>query len=172
VIVRFVLLDRLIVLEPGRRAVARATFARHADVFADHFPGFPLVPGVLLTEAMAQTGGWLLAATSGFARWPVLTMVHNAKFRHLVRPDDEIRTEVNIRSTHDSDFEVAARALVGDRRVADARLAFHLLDLQLGGAEREQFERWLRTTFAGLGGPDLVPDLLPARRDQAAPGGC
>lgn len=153
---RFVLIDRLTALAPGDRAEAVATFARHAEVFDDHFPGFPLVPGVLLTEAMAQTGGWLLAVTSGFTRWPVLAMVGDAKFRRLVRPSDEVRTEVTVRSTRGADVEVVAKAMVGNQRVADARLIFHLLDLPLGDAEREQFGQWSRATFARLGGPELL----------------
>jgi 3-hydroxyacyl-[acyl-carrier-protein] dehydratase len=167
--VRFVLIDRLTDLVPGDRAEAVATFARHAEVFDDHFPGFPIVPGVLLTEAMAQTGGWLLAVTCGFARWPVLAMVGDAKFRRLVRPADEVRTEATIRSTRGADVEVAAKAMVGDRRVADARLIFHLLDLPLGDAEREQFGQWSRSTFAHLGGPDLIGSQPAAGRIGAQP---
>jgi 3-hydroxyacyl-[acyl-carrier-protein] dehydratase len=168
--VRFVLIDRLTLLAPGDRAEAVATFARHADVFDDHFPGFPLVPGVLLTEAMAQTGGWLLAVTSGFTRWPVLAMVGDAKFRRLVRPSDEVRTEVRIRSTRSDDVEVAAKAMVGDRRVADARLVFHLFDLPLGDAERGRFEQWSQATFATLGGPQLLKRGPSGDRAQALPG--
>ena len=85
---RFVLIDRILELEPGRRAVATVRFDAAHDVFADHFPGMPIVPGVLVTEAMGQTGGWLLAATHGFESWPLLVMISNAKFRRLVRPDE------------------------------------------------------------------------------------
>ena len=167
---RFVLIDRLTRLVPGDRAEAVATFARHADVFDDHFPGLPLVPGVLLTEAMAQTGGWLLAVTSGFTKWPVLAMVGDAKFRQLVRPSEEVRTEVRVRSTRGDDVELAARAMVGERRVANARLVFHLFDLPPGDAERRQFARWSQATFAELGGPRLLTNGLTGNRVDAPPG--
>ena len=55
---RFVLVDRFLSVEPGRAATALKTFRPEDPVFADHFPGFPVVPGVLLTEAMGQTAGW------------------------------------------------------------------------------------------------------------------
>jgi 3-hydroxyacyl-[acyl-carrier-protein] dehydratase len=168
--VRFVLIDRLTALAPGDRAQAVATFARHAEVFDDHFPGFPIVPGVLLTEAMAQTGGWLLAVTCGFARWPVLAMVGEAKFRRIVRPSDEVRTEVAVRSTRGVDVEVVAKAMVGAQRVADARLVFHLLDLPLGDTEREQFGQWSRATFARLGGPELLGRQPATDRIDMQPG--
>ena len=113
---RFVLVDRLVELEPGKRAVARKTFHPDDEVFADHFPGFPVVPGVLITEAMGQTAGWLLIATLGFARFPLLTLIDSAKFRRLVVPGDEIASDG--RGTGD-----AHRRLRGTRRGSCARRA-------------------------------------------------
>src|SRR5206468_7311420 len=118
---RFVLIDRLLELEPWKRAVATRTFSAEEEIFEDHFPGFPVVPGVLLTEAMGQTGGWLLSATLGFARWPLLTLVERATFRRFVRPGEELRLEAAVKTRREEDFEVRAEARVNGERVADAR---------------------------------------------------
>jgi 3-hydroxyacyl-[acyl-carrier-protein] dehydratase len=149
-IVRFVLIDRFLELEPGVRAVALKTFDPGEEVFRDHFPGLAIVPGVLLTEAMGQAGGWLLAATLGFSRWPLLAMIDRAKFRRLVRPGEEIRLEAVVRSSRDTDYEIAGEASVGGERVAQARLLFHAFDFPLPDDERAQFGAWARETFRRL----------------------
>ena len=152
---RFVLIDRILELEPGARAVATMRFDAAHELFADHFPGMPIVPGVLLTEAMGQTGGWLLAATLGFESWPLLVMISNAKFRRLVRPDETLTLAASLRPGADDTFEVDTTARVGDQRVADARLVFRTFAFALADAEREQFRNWARDTYARLDGPAL-----------------
>lgn len=153
---RFVLIDQLIELEPGTRAVARVTFPPHHEIFEDHFPGLPIVPGVLVVEAMGQAGGWLIAATLGFSRWPLLTMIDGAKFRRLVNPGDELRLEVALRSARERDFEVSAQAKVGSERVAGARLYFHAFEFSPSRPQEGNFEAWVHSTFRAIGGEDLL----------------
>lgn len=153
---RFLLIDRLVALEPGRRASARITFRADADIFADHFPGFPLVPGVLLTEAMSQTGGWLLVATSGFARWPLLSMIHEAKFLKQVLPGDDVDIEAELRGVQTRAAEISATASVRGQRVARARLLFHEIDTPREGPGAEDFRQWSEQVFCDLGGRDLL----------------
>jgi len=153
---RFVLIDRLLELEPGRRAAAVKTFLPGEEFFRDHFPGFPVVPGSLLLEAMGQTGGWLLAATLQFARWPLLNMVDNAKFRRFVRPGEEIRIDASIRSKKESSFELMSEASVAGERVAGARFLFHAFSPQLAAGDTDAFAVWTRRTFESLGGPALL----------------
>jgi 3-hydroxyacyl-[acyl-carrier-protein] dehydratase len=153
---RFVLIDRLLELEPGKRALATRTFAPEDDVFLDHFPGFPVVPGVLLTEAMGQTGGWLLSATLGFTRWPLLSLVERATFRRFVRPGEELTLEATLKGRHDDDFEVRAEARVGESRAADARLLFHAFTPDVSLEDSERFQAWGRETFRRLGGEALL----------------
>ena len=153
---RYVLIDRLLELEPGRRAAAVKTFLPEEEIFRDHFPGFPVVPGSLLLEAMGQTGGWLLAGTLEFARWPLLNMVDNAKFRRWVRPGEEIRIEAAIRSMKESDFELTAEASVAGERAASARFLFHAFTLALAQGGGTAFAAWTRRTFESLGGMELL----------------
>jgi 3-hydroxyacyl-[acyl-carrier-protein] dehydratase len=160
---RFVLIDRLIELTPGKQAVASVRFSRSLEIVADHFPGRPIVPGVLLTEAMGQTGGWLIAATLEFAHWPLLIMIEHAKFRRPVEPDEEVRTIAEIRSTRLDTFSVDAQATSAGERVASAHLVFQASTLAIGADARHDFKDWARRTFASLGGFDLLPTVAKRR---------
>lgn len=151
---RFILIDRLTALEPGIRAEAHKIFDPSDDIFADHFPDLPIVPGVLLTEAMGQTAGWLLVVSEQFKRWPLLTMIRDGKFRRPVRPGEAITLTAELRAQRPRYVEVAADARVAGHRVASARLMFHLFDVP---AEGGRFDRWARSTYEALGGPALVP---------------
>jgi 3-hydroxyacyl-[acyl-carrier-protein] dehydratase len=158
---RFVMLNELLTLEPGRSVEAAVTFPADADLFADHFPGCPVVPGTLITEAMGQAAGWLIASMLEFRRWPLLTMIDGAKFRRLVLPGEHIRLRASLRSIAADDFEVQASAAVGGQRVADARLLFHAFDLTSLGADAGALERWARSVFSQLRGDTLVRDASP-----------
>jgi 3-hydroxyacyl-[acyl-carrier-protein] dehydratase len=154
----FILLDQLVELRPGRDVVAAACFHADDPVFADHFPGRPIVPGVLLTEAMGQAAGWLLVATFGFARWPLLVMIDKAKFRRLVRPGDRLTIAARLRSTGADNFEADADIHVGDARVADARLVFHAFEFESDEPDDHRQLDWARATFARLGGARLLAE--------------
>jgi 3-hydroxyacyl-[acyl-carrier-protein] dehydratase len=162
-ILRFVLIDRLLELTPGKQAVASVRFSRSLEIFADHFPGRPIVPGVLLTEAMGQTGGWLIAATLEFAQWPLLIMIDHAKFRRPVEPDEELRAIAEIRSTRNDVITVEAQMTSGSERVATAELVFQASTLAIAADARQQFRAWAQRTFASLGGGDLLPTVARRR---------
>ncbi len=83
----FQMVDRITTLDlPGRRIVTSCLVPEHSPVFEGHFPGYPIMPGVLLIETMAQTGGWLVLATLGCAKMPFLMQVEKAKMRTFVAP--------------------------------------------------------------------------------------
>lgn len=148
---RFVLVDRFLSVEPGRSATALKTFPPEDPVFADHFPGLPVVPGVLLTEAMGQAAGWALAAELAPERFPVLLMIEKAKFRRLVRPGEEIRLEAEIDPPRGGVFFARTRAAAGGERVAEARLVFHAMPRP---ESTPVFEAWRARILdeTGLGG--------------------
>jgi len=91
---RWHMLDCIDVMEKGERAVGTKTWPEDLPLFQDHFPGFPVVPGVLLLEAMAQLAGKLIGYTVRLDRgdwpFPVFSMAEKVKFRRFVRPGDEV----------------------------------------------------------------------------------
>ncbi|HEY0783050.1 MAG TPA: 3-hydroxyacyl-ACP dehydratase FabZ family protein [Thermoanaerobaculia bacterium] len=164
---RFVLLKELHELVPGESVTATQVFSPDDEYLADHFPGFPVVPGTLITEALSQAGGWLIAATLGFARWPLLNMVEKAKFRRFLRPGEELRITARLEALRQgargSQARIAAEGRVGAERVAEARLLFHAFDppdLLGGDAEKSAaLIAFTRDVVRKLGG-----DALLARR--------
>src|SRR3978361_2458172 len=81
----FQLIDRITDLNIGEKTITvEAQVPEKNTIFEGHFPGYPLMPGVLLIEAMAQTSGWLLIALMKFERMPFLAMVKEAKMRTFV----------------------------------------------------------------------------------------
>jgi 3-hydroxyacyl-[acyl-carrier-protein] dehydratase len=92
----FLLIDRIVELEPRKRIVALKSVTVNEPHFTGHFPGYPLMPGVLMIEAIAQTGGVLLMTELGEERHDklmVFTGIENAKFRRAVVPGDQLRIE-------------------------------------------------------------------------------
>ncbi len=154
---QFVLVDQFLSVEPGRGVTALKTFRPDDPVFADHFPGFPIVPGVLLTESMGQAAGWALATKVGPDRFPLLMMVERAKFRRFVRPGDEIRLEADLEETREDVWTARTRASVGDERVADARLVFHLVPRPSGSGG---FDEWRAGVLRETGLGRLVETAL------------
>src|SRR6202166_204528 len=93
----FQLIDRIVDLNVGERTITvEAQVPEHNTIFEGHFPGYAIMPGVLLIEAMAQTSGWLLVALTKFERMPILAAVKDAKLRALVRPGERIDIAANL----------------------------------------------------------------------------
>jgi len=102
---RWGLVDEIETLVEGESAVGWRTYPGELPLFEDHFPGFPVVPGVLLMESLAQLSGKLIGYTVRKTRgdwpFPILSMMNGVKFRRFVRPDQRIRRETQITERRD-----------------------------------------------------------------------
>jgi len=93
----FVLIDRIVDLNVGAKTITvEAQVPEKHTIFEGHFPGYPIMPGVLLTEAMAQSSGWLLLGITRFERMPFLAMVKEAKMRGFVSPGELLIVEASL----------------------------------------------------------------------------
>src|ERR1700738_3100565 len=93
----FHLIDRITDLNIGERTITvEAQVPKESTIFEGHFPGYPLMPGVLLIEAMAQTSGWLLIGLMKFERMPFLAAVKQAKLRRFVTPGEKLLLEAEL----------------------------------------------------------------------------
>ena len=130
---RFVLIDRIVSLEPGKQARGFRVIPADDDYFRDHFPGYPVVPGVLLLESMAQLGGRLIQVSVREASkrdvLPMLTMVERAEFRRPVRPGDRLDVAAELTSLGTERARVTASAEVGGQPVASAVIMYVLAGL-------------------------------------------
>ena len=114
------LVDRIVELETGIRGVGLKNVTVNEEFFQGHFPGHPVMPGVLILEAMAQLGRIVLGAGSGHDHR--IAAVESARFRRPVVPGDTIRLEVDVEESDGPQRRLRARALVGDERAAEATL--------------------------------------------------
>jgi 3-hydroxyacyl-[acyl-carrier-protein] dehydratase len=93
----FQLIDRIVDLDIDKRTITvEAQVPQNNTIFEGHFPGHPIMPGVLLIESMAQTSGWLLIALTKFERMPFLAAVKEAKMRSFVSPGDLLNIEASV----------------------------------------------------------------------------
>jgi 3-hydroxyacyl-[acyl-carrier-protein] dehydratase len=124
----FQMVDRISALDPAARTVrAECAVPDASPVFEGHFPGHPILPGVLMIEVMAQTGGWLIMALLAFERMAFLAQVKEAKMRAFVSPGEALTAEASL--VHDgSGYAVAAARLLRDGRgIAEAEITFRVM---------------------------------------------
>lgn len=143
---RFLLVDRILELEPLKRIVTSKRIDPEEDYFPDHFPGYPVVPGVLQVEMMAQSAGKCLMAGMDETQWPVLLQVRQANFRKSVLPGADLRIEAEIQSSNQSTAGAHAKIRCGDQVVADAVLMFGFIkkDLLQPGFKDEVLAAYLK----------------------------
>jgi 3-hydroxyacyl-[acyl-carrier-protein] dehydratase len=119
----FQLIDRIVELDIAARTIRTETSVPHAStVFEGHFPTFPIMPGVLLIECMAQTAGWLVIATTKFQRMAFLAAVKDAKLRRFVSPGQHLVLSATLEHEGSGYAVAQARGTVDGRPVCDAQI--------------------------------------------------
>jgi len=125
----FLLIDRVIDLTPRERIVAIKNVTINEPFFQGHFPNLPIMPGVLIVEAIAQAGGALLLTevADRDQKLMVFTGIERARFRRPVLPGDQVRIEVDVKTWRLNAVRMEGKAFVGEKRVAEATVTCQLI---------------------------------------------
>jgi 3-hydroxyacyl-[acyl-carrier-protein] dehydratase len=129
----FLLVDRIIEYEPSKRVVGIKNVTLNEPFFAGHFPGAPVMPGVLIVEAMAQTAGVMMLANlpDRETKLVFFTGIDGAKFRRPVVPGDQLRLELTVLRLRPRYIRLRGEAYVDGRLVAEALISSSLVDRSL-----------------------------------------
>jgi len=148
----FQMIDRIESFDADKHVVtATAKVPMESTIFEGHFPGHPLMPGVLLIETMAQASGFLLLGLNRFSRMPFFAGVKKGKLRDFVKPGTPLSVTASL--LHDgSGFAVTqAEIKVEGKPTCDAELTFRLVPF-----DGEQFEKAIRSRASEIGLLDLI----------------
>lgn len=127
---RLRMLDRILFLEPGVRISAEKRLRAEEEYLRDHFPLFPVMPGVLMLEALFQSGMWLVRASEDFQHAVVLLQqARNVKFAGFVGPGQVLRVEAELTKLEEDTATVKAQGFVEENQVVSGRLILELSNL-------------------------------------------
>lgn len=140
----FEMIDRVLKLDrDAKRIEAQSTVPMESPVFEGHFPGHPLVPGVLLTETMAQASGYLVLGLMDFTHMPFLMAVDKARFRTFVGPGTVLSISATLEHEGSGYAVTKAKIAVDGKAICDAELRFRIMPFpqDLDGQMRAQARR-------------------------------
>jgi len=152
---RFSLVDRIVALQRGESITAIKNLSSAEEYLADHFPGFAVMPGVMMVETLVQAGAWLLRATDDFKDSVVLLKQARAvKFNNFVRPGQTLTVQLSLHSRGEGEATFKASGDVEGQNAVSARLTlvhFNLADRnpELAGSDASRVEV-LRRQFAEI----------------------
>jgi 3-hydroxyacyl-[acyl-carrier-protein] dehydratase len=145
----FRLIDRITSIDLATRTIAaEANVPTASTIFDGHFPGMPLMPGVLLMETMAQASGWLIIGITKFSAMPLLAAFKEAKLRSFITPGTELRVNATLQHEGSGFAVTQAEIRRGDRLVCNAEITFRMVPFP-----NEEFLKNLKEAAAGIAFP-------------------
>ena len=160
---KFQLVDKIVSIEPPTRIVTTKALSLAEEYLKDHFPGFPVMPGVLMIETMVQAAAWLVRATTDFAHSMIcLAEVRNIKYGAFVHPGEQLQVEVEaLRIEADSAmFKGVGRVAGAGEANVSGRFGLRMYDLVEKHAELADVDRKIRQhyrrQFVIVGGAALM----------------
>lgn len=131
---RFCLVDRILSLEAGQSVTATKSLSLAEEYLGDHFPGFPVMPGVLMVEALVQTGAWLMRHSEQFQYSTVLLKEARAvRFNNFVSPGQTLQIDCTVQKKTDRTYTIKGQGTVEGGSAVSARLTLEQFNL----AERD-----------------------------------
>lgn len=128
---RFVLIDRIVELQPGQSLVAVKNLSLAEEYLADHFPGFPVMPGVLMLEALTQAGAWLVREMEDFAHSIViLKQAKTIKYGSFVEPGRQLQLRVELASHGDRESSFKGVGLIDSQEMVKGRFTLSRYNLR------------------------------------------
>jgi len=170
---RFMLIDRITRLEPGQRIEAIKTLSLAEEYLADHFPLFPVMPGVFMLEALTQCSAWLIRVSENFAHsMVVLSEARNVKYNDFVSPGQKLIVTAEILSQTEHETKLKAQGVVDGNINVSARLVlrrYNLADERPDqAAADENLRRHLRGLLTILRPPEAEPAVVYLSRRKTA----
>lgn len=158
---KFHLVDRIESIELGKRIVAVKALSLAEEYLADHFPAFPVLPGVMMVEALVQTGAWLVRLQQNYANsLIVLRSARNVRYASFVQPGQSLRCEVTAVEIGDDFARLNGAGFVGDQQAVSGKIELrccNVADLQprCAAADAQIIEE-LRKRFTLIHGPEAL----------------
>jgi 3-hydroxyacyl-[acyl-carrier-protein] dehydratase len=155
---RFSLVDRIIELAPGESVTAIKNVSLAEEYLADHFPGYPVLPGVMMLECLVQTGAWLMRTTEDFRYSTILLKQAKAlKYNNFVRPGQTLKVTATVHSRGEKEYVFKGTGTVDGGSAVSARVTLEQFNLSernpdLEVSDRKRIEQ-LRRQFAEIWTP-------------------
>jgi 3-hydroxyacyl-[acyl-carrier-protein] dehydratase len=148
----FQMIDAVEQLDPDEgKIIARADVPIESTVFEGHFPGSPLVPGVLLIETMAQASGFMLLSRLKFEKMPFLANVSSAKMRTFVEPGEVLQVEAELEHDGSGFAATKARIFRDGKKICDSKLMFRIMPFPNDTLKNNMLDRFSQISLTSTG---------------------